>query len=194
MTIRDREAEGRPPGRRLGRTSPRMASQSFASHRRSLRQPDRPPPGQGHLSAHQHRHHRPLRRHRRGRRLRRHRRLGSPASRTGSASSSTCPTASPRTTASTPSSGASSPAEFERCLLSWITALHEVTAGQLVAIDGKTLRQSFDKATAKSALHMVSAWATPTRSAWARWPSTRRATRSPPSPSCSSCWSSAGAS
>jgi predicted transposase YbfD/YdcC len=52
------------------------------------------------------------------------------------------------------------PAEFERCLLSWITALHEVTAGQLVAMDGKTLRQSFDKADAKSAIHMVSAWAT----------------------------------
>jgi predicted transposase YbfD/YdcC len=52
------------------------------------------------------------------------------------------------------------PAEFERCLLSWITSLHEVTAGQLLAIDGKTLRQSFDKADAKSAIHMVSAWAT----------------------------------
>src|SRR4051794_18406236 len=38
------------------------------------------------------------------------------------------------------------PDELERCLLSWITSLHEVTAGQLVAIDGKTLRQSFDKA------------------------------------------------
>ncbi len=52
------------------------------------------------------------------------------------------------------------PVEFERCLLSWVTSLHEVTAGQLVAIDGKTLRQSFDKADAKSAIHMVSAWAT----------------------------------
>ena len=52
------------------------------------------------------------------------------------------------------------PAEFERCLLGWITSLHEVTAGQLVAIDGKTLRQSFDKSDAKSAIHMVSAWAT----------------------------------
>lgn len=51
------------------------------------------------------------------------------------------------------------PEPFERCLVSWITALHEVTAGQLVAIDGKTLRQSFDEAGAKSALHMVSAWA-----------------------------------
>ncbi|AGA28358.1 ISAs1 family transposase [Singulisphaera acidiphila] len=52
------------------------------------------------------------------------------------------------------------PAEFERCPLSWITSLHEVTAGQVVAIDGKTLRQRFDKANAKSAIPMVSAWAT----------------------------------
>ncbi|AMV24011.1 Transposase DDE domain protein [Gemmata sp. SH-PL17] len=52
------------------------------------------------------------------------------------------------------------PDEFERCLFSWITSLHEITAGQLVAIDGKTLRQSFDKADAKCAIHMVSAWAT----------------------------------
>jgi len=52
------------------------------------------------------------------------------------------------------------PAEFEQCLLSWITALHEVTGGQVVAIDGKALRRSFDKASSKSAIHMVSAWAT----------------------------------
>ena len=52
------------------------------------------------------------------------------------------------------------PAEFERCLLSWVTSLHDVTAGQVVAIDGKTLRRSYDKADAKSAIHMVSAWAT----------------------------------
>jgi len=52
------------------------------------------------------------------------------------------------------------PAEFEKCLLSWITALHEITEGQLVAIDGKTLRRSFDAASSKSAIHMVSAWAT----------------------------------
>lgn len=52
------------------------------------------------------------------------------------------------------------PAEFEKCLLSWITALHEVTDGQVIAIDGKTLRRSFDKANGKAAIHMVSAWAT----------------------------------
>jgi predicted transposase YbfD/YdcC len=52
------------------------------------------------------------------------------------------------------------PAAFEQCLLSWIAALHEITHGQVVAIDGKTLRRSFDKASGKSAIHMVSAWAT----------------------------------
>ena len=55
--------------------------------------------------------------------------------------------------------GALNPAEFEKCLLSWITALHEITEGQLVAIDGKMLRRSFDAASSKAAIHMVSAWA-----------------------------------
>jgi predicted transposase YbfD/YdcC len=51
------------------------------------------------------------------------------------------------------------PDQFERCLLSWLAALHDTSAGRLIAIDGKTARHSFDTATAKSALHMVSAWA-----------------------------------
>jgi len=51
-----------------------------------------------------------------------------------------------------------SPAEFERCLLSWIQALQVATDGQVIAIDGKTLRGSFDKASSKSAIHMISAW------------------------------------
>jgi len=52
------------------------------------------------------------------------------------------------------------PAEFEKCLLSWITALQEISGGQVIAIDGKTLRRSFDAASGKAAIHMVSAWAT----------------------------------
>ena len=55
------------------------------------------------------------------------------------------------------------PAAFEKCLLGWIAELHEATAGQVVAIDGKTLRGSFDRASGKSAIHMVSAWATANR-------------------------------
>jgi predicted transposase YbfD/YdcC len=56
--------------------------------------------------------------------------------------------------------GALNPAEFEKCLLNWIADLHDVTGGQVIAIDGKTLRRSFDAASSKSAIHMVSAWAT----------------------------------
>ena len=50
-------------------------------------------------------------------------------------------------------------AEFERCLLSWLAALHDTSGGRLLAIDGKTARRSFDTATNRSTLHMVSVWA-----------------------------------
>jgi len=41
--------------------------------------------------------------------------------------------------------------------------LTKLCKDSVVAIDGKTLRRSFDKASGKSALHMVSAWATSNR-------------------------------
>jgi predicted transposase YbfD/YdcC len=52
------------------------------------------------------------------------------------------------------------PDEFQRGFLSWIEALHEATDREVVAIDGKTLRRSFDRADGRSALHLVHAWAT----------------------------------
>jgi predicted transposase YbfD/YdcC len=52
------------------------------------------------------------------------------------------------------------PEQFQECLLSWITNLHQITGGQIVAIDGKTLRGSYTDKDKKSAIHMVSAWAT----------------------------------
>src|SRR4051794_9194929 len=52
------------------------------------------------------------------------------------------------------------PDEFQRGFLGWIEALHEATERQVVAIGGKTLRRSFDRAEGRSALHMVHAWAT----------------------------------
>ena len=52
------------------------------------------------------------------------------------------------------------PDEFQRCFLGWIEAVHEATERQVIAIDGKTLRRSFDRAKGQSALHMVHAWAT----------------------------------
>jgi len=50
------------------------------------------------------------------------------------------------------------PQTLERCFSKWMTALAEASAGRLVSIDGKTLRRSFDKATNRAAIHMVSAW------------------------------------
>ena len=52
------------------------------------------------------------------------------------------------------------PGAFEKCLLGWIQAVQEVTANRLIAIDGKTLRGSYDRADSRAAIHMVSAWAT----------------------------------
>ena len=52
------------------------------------------------------------------------------------------------------------PDEFQRGFLGWIEALHEATERQVIAIDGKTLRRSFDRAKGQSALHLVHAWST----------------------------------
>ena len=67
--------------------------------------------------------------------------------------------ASPRKTPSTVLARLD-PGAFERCLLSWIQAVQAVTANRLVAIDGKTLRGSYDREHDRAAIHMVSAWAT----------------------------------
>jgi predicted transposase YbfD/YdcC len=50
-------------------------------------------------------------------------------------------------------------AEFLLCLQNWLRSLHLSLKDEGVAIDGKTLRGSFDAASGKSALHVVSAWA-----------------------------------
>ena len=49
------------------------------------------------------------------------------------------------------------PEEFRKCFIAWTQSLAEKIEG-VVAIDGKTLRSSFDSASQSSALHMVSAW------------------------------------
>jgi hypothetical protein len=50
-----------------------------------------------------------------------------------------------------------------QCLLSWTAALSDLSGGESVAMDGKTLRHSCDRAAAKAAIHMVSAWANSNR-------------------------------
>lgn len=50
--------------------------------------------------------------------------------------------------------------QFQGCFERWIKSVSGITAGQIIAIDGKTLRRSHDQAQGKSAIGMVSAWAT----------------------------------
>ena len=52
------------------------------------------------------------------------------------------------------------PGAFEKCLLSWVQAVQEVTDHRMVAIDGKTVCGLSDHETGREAIHMVSAWAT----------------------------------
>ena len=51
------------------------------------------------------------------------------------------------------------PQEFQQCFSGWIASLQETLGDRVVAIDGKTLRHSFDRRGGKGALHLVSAWA-----------------------------------
>jgi len=50
------------------------------------------------------------------------------------------------------------PDAFEKCFLAWTADLMQSSGGKLIAIDGKTLRRSFDTAHRKGAIHLVSAW------------------------------------
>jgi predicted transposase YbfD/YdcC len=52
------------------------------------------------------------------------------------------------------------PEEFRRCFLTWVRAVVGEPEPQVVAIDGKTSRRSYDRGTGQEALHLVSAWAT----------------------------------
>lgn len=46
------------------------------------------------------------------------------------------------------------------CFLSWIQSVRVATEGEIIPIDGKKLRRSYDSSSNKAAIHMVSAWAT----------------------------------
>ena len=50
------------------------------------------------------------------------------------------------------------PQNLQQCFFSWVEAVREQTDGDVVAIDGKTLRRSGDNASGKMPIHMVSAW------------------------------------
>ena len=50
------------------------------------------------------------------------------------------------------------PKEFEQCFRVWVQSLVEKLGVEVVAIDGKALRGSYDRASQLKALHLVSAW------------------------------------
>src|SRR4051794_2843869 len=53
------------------------------------------------------------------------------------------------------------PERFERCFLDWVRSVFRPDAGapRQIAIDGKTVRRSFDRQNGRSPLHLVSAFA-----------------------------------
>jgi predicted transposase YbfD/YdcC len=53
--------------------------------------------------------------------------------------------------------------QFIQCFLGWVQTIHQVTAGEVVAVDGKTARASLDRAKGQNPLHVVSAWASANR-------------------------------
>lgn len=52
------------------------------------------------------------------------------------------------------------PEEFQRSFMRWVQAIEEITGGQVIAVDGKTVCSSHDRAAGRKAIHMVNAWAT----------------------------------
>ncbi|MGF1486941.1 MAG: ISAs1 family transposase [Prochloraceae cyanobacterium] len=50
------------------------------------------------------------------------------------------------------------PEELQKCFLDWVSSISRITFGEVIAIDGKTLRHSYDRSNDKAAIHMVSAW------------------------------------
>ncbi|MBX2863809.1 MAG: ISAs1 family transposase [Leptolyngbyaceae cyanobacterium MAG.088] len=51
------------------------------------------------------------------------------------------------------------PQSLERCFRNWVAQLVQSTGAQVIPIDGKTLKGSYDRNSSQSALHVVSAWA-----------------------------------
>jgi predicted transposase YbfD/YdcC len=53
------------------------------------------------------------------------------------------------------------PDALRECFLNWVRAVAQLSQGEVIAIDGKTLRHSYERG--KGAIHMVSAWASQNR-------------------------------
>ena len=50
------------------------------------------------------------------------------------------------------------PKELQECFISWMEAVHQSTEGELINVDGKTLRGAKESGNKRSLIHMVSVW------------------------------------
>jgi predicted transposase YbfD/YdcC len=55
------------------------------------------------------------------------------------------------------------PEALNRCFLQWVETLVGSMGGEIIPIDGKTIRGSYDRNQGQSALHVISAWASEQR-------------------------------
>ena len=64
------------------------------------------------------------------------------------------------------------PEQFQQCFMAWTQAVSDLIPGEVVAIDGKTVRRSHDRNVGKRAIHLVSAWASANTLTLEIWPGT----------------------
>jgi predicted transposase YbfD/YdcC len=51
------------------------------------------------------------------------------------------------------------PSQLQECFVSWVKSIAEISEGEVISIDGKSARRSYDSGKGQGAIHMVSAWA-----------------------------------
>ena len=96
-----------------------------------------------------------LRRHLRRRFLGLHRIVRQEQAGMVSALSWNCPTASRPTTPSATVFSRLDPEQFQQCFMAWTQAVSDLIPGEVVAIDGKTVRRSHDRNSGQRAIHLV---------------------------------------
>src|SRR4028119_2082921 len=55
----------------------------------------------------------------------------------------------------------SEPKQFQECFLTWVNSITQKLELGVIAIDGKTMKQSYDRNQSQKPLHIVSAWSAP---------------------------------
>jgi predicted transposase YbfD/YdcC len=52
--------------------------------------------------------------------------------------------------------------QFRQCFIDWAASIAQISQEEIVAVDGKAIRRSFDAASGRAPIHMVNAWAAST--------------------------------